>query len=212
MSGSSYSLGAVIWGFMKEPNLSKRLNTSNPSTFRSQISPHIGTYQPILLVFCCIILKSVNPKGHQPWIFTEWTDAEAEALILWPPDANSWLIGKDPGAGKDWRQAEKGRPEDKMVGWHHWLSRHGFEQTSGESEGQGSLACCSPWGHKEPYTTEQLNNSSNPKTSNFFSFSLSLKSLVQKKRPGQIKDVVKCKQFCICRHTVLSSWLYKVIL
>ena len=108
MSGSSYSLGAVIWGFMKEPNLSKRLNTSNPSTFRSQISPHIGTYQPILLVFCCIILKSVNPKGHQPWIFTEWTDAEAEALILWPPDAKSWLIGKDPDAVKDWRQKEKG--------------------------------------------------------------------------------------------------------
>ena len=80
-----------------------------------------------------------------------------DAPILWPPDAQSWLTGKDLDAGKDWRQ-EKGTIEDKMVGWHHQLDRHEFEQTLGESEGQGMLACCSSWGHKESDMTEQLNN------------------------------------------------------
>ena len=93
-------------------------------------------------------MKSVNPKGNQPWIFIGRTDAEAEAPILWPPDVKSQLIRKDPTAGKDWGQEEKGVTEDKIVGWHHWLNEHEFEQTPGDSEGQGSLACCSPWGHK----------------------------------------------------------------
>ena len=73
-------------------------------------------------------------------------------------DAKSQLIGKDPVAGKDWRQKEKGATEDEMVGWHHWLSEHEFEQIQGGSEGQGSLACYSSWGHKESDTTEWLNN------------------------------------------------------
>ena len=103
-------------------------------------------------------IKSVNPKGNQPWIFTGRTDAEAEAPILWSPDAKSWLTGKDPDAGKDWRQEEKGATEDEMVGWHHRLDGHGFEQTPGDSEGQRSLACCSPWRHKESDTIEWLNN------------------------------------------------------
>ena len=77
--------------------------------------------------------------------------------ILWPPDAKNWLIGKDPDSGKDWRQEEKGTVEDEMVGWHHWLDAHGLEQASGVGDGQGSLACCSPWGHKESDTTEWLN-------------------------------------------------------
>ena len=102
-------------------------------------------------------IKSVNPKGNQPWIFTGRTDAEAEAPILWSPDAKSWLTGKDPDAGKDWRQEEKGATEDEMVGWHHRLDGHGFEQTPGDSEGQRSLACCSPWRHKESDTIEWLN-------------------------------------------------------
>ena len=72
-------------------------------------------------------IQSVNPKGNHSWIFIGKTDAEAETLILWPPDAKSWLIGKDPDAGKDWRWEEKGTPEDEMVGWHHWLNRHEFE-------------------------------------------------------------------------------------
>ena len=102
-------------------------------------------------------IKPVNPKRNQPWIFIGKIDAEAEAPTLWPPDAKSQLTGKDPDAGKDWRQKEKGPAEDKMVGWHHWLSGHEFEQTLGDSGGETSLACWSPWGCKESGTTEWLN-------------------------------------------------------
>ena len=91
-------------------------------------------------------IKPVNPKRNQPWIFILRTDAEAEAPILWTPDAQSWLFGKDPDAGKDWGQEEKGMTEDEMVGWHHWLSGHDFEQTLGDNEVHWSLACCSLWG------------------------------------------------------------------
>ena len=101
-------------------------------------------------------IKPVHPKGNHSWIFIGRTDAEAEAPILWPPDAKNWLIRKHPDAGKDWRPEEKGMTEDEMVRWHHQLS--GREQALGDGEGQGSLACCSPWGHKESDTTEQLNN------------------------------------------------------
>ena len=93
----------------------------------------------------------------QYWIFIGRNDAEPEAPILWPPDVKYWLIGKEPDDGKDWRQEEKGTAEDKMVGWHHWLNRHEFEQAPGLGDGQDSLACCSPWGHKELDTTEWLN-------------------------------------------------------
>ena len=93
-------------------------------------------------------IKPVNPKGNQPWTFIGRTDTEAEAPILWPPDAKSWLTGKDPDAGKDWGQ-EKGAAEDEMVGWQHQLDGHEFQQTPGDSEGQGSLVCHSPWGCKE---------------------------------------------------------------
>ena len=92
-------------------------------------------------------IQPVHPKGNQSWIFIERTDAET--LILWPPDANNWLIGKDPDVGKDWRWEEKGTTEDEMVGWHHRLKGHKFEQTPGDSGGQGTLACCNPWGCKE---------------------------------------------------------------
>ena len=106
----------------------------------------------------CKEIKPVNPRWNQPWIFTGRTDAEAEVPLLWPPDVKSSLIRKDPDAGKDWRQEEKGITEEKMVGWHHWLNGHEFEQVPGDGEGQGSLVCCSPWGHKELGMTEQLNN------------------------------------------------------
>ena len=106
----------------------------------------------------CKKIKPVNPKANQSWIFIGKTDAEAEAPILWPPDAKSWLIRKDPDAGKDWRQEEKGMTEDKMFGWYNKLNGREFEQALGDGEEQGSLACCSPWGHKESETTEQLNN------------------------------------------------------
>ena len=105
----------------------------------------------------CKEIKLVNPKGNQFWILIERIDAEAEASVLWPPDAKNWLIRKDPHVGKDWRQEEKGTTEDKMVEWHHWLNGHGFEQALGVGDRQGSLVCCSPWGHKELDMTDKLN-------------------------------------------------------
>ena len=93
------------------------------------------------------MIKPVNPKGNQLWIFIGRTDTEAEAPMFWPPDAKSWLIGKDPDAGKDWGQEEKGIT-DEMAGWHHWLVNE-FEQISRDSEGQENLASYSPWGCKE---------------------------------------------------------------
>ena len=102
-------------------------------------------------------IKPINPKGNQSWIFTGRTDAEAEAeaLVLRPSDVKSWLIGKYPDTGKDWRQ-EEGATEDEMVGWNHRLSGHECEQTLRDGEGQESPACCSPWGRKELNTTEWL--------------------------------------------------------
>ena len=109
-------------------------------------------------------IKPVNPERNQPWIFIGRTDAEAP--IFWPPNAKNRLIGKDPDSGKDWRQEEKGMTEGEMVGWHHQLNRHKFEQTPGDGEGQGSLACCSPWGSQRvghwttaQHSVEWLNNS-----------------------------------------------------
>ena len=107
----------------------------------------------------CKEIKPVHPKGNQSWIFIGRTDAEAEAPVLWLPDAKNWLIGKDPDAGRDWRQEEKGTTEDEMMGWHHRLNEHEFEQALGVGDGQGSLACCTPWGGKESYMTKQLNGS-----------------------------------------------------
>ena len=105
----------------------------------------------------CKEIQPVHPKGDESWKFTGRTDAETETPILWPPDAKNWLIWKDPIAGKDWRWEEKGMTENEMVGWHHWLNRHEFEQALGVGDGQGGLACCSPWGCKELDTTERLN-------------------------------------------------------
>ena len=103
-------------------------------------------------------IKPVNPKGNQSWIFIGRSDAEAEAPIFWPPDAKSWLTGKDPDVGKDWGQEEKGETEDEMIGWHYWHNRHEFEQIPGDREGQGSQVCRSPWGRKQQDTTKRLNN------------------------------------------------------
>ena len=103
------------------------------------------------------VIKPVNPKRNQPWIFIGRTDDEAETPVLWPPDAKNWLTGKDPDAGKDWRQEEKGATEGEMFGWHHGLDGHEFEQALGVVDRQG-LACCSPWGRKESDMTERLNN------------------------------------------------------
>ena len=97
----------------------------------------------------CNEIKPVNPKENQPWIFIGRTDAETESPILWPPNVKSWLIGKDPDAGKDWRQREKRVAEAEVVVWHDWLNGHEFEQTLGDTERQGSLACFNPCSCKE---------------------------------------------------------------
>ena len=103
--------------------------------------------------------KEIQPvhSNDQSWVFIGRTDAEAETPILWPPHAKSWFIGKDPEAGRDWGQEEKGTTEDEMAGWHHRLDGHEFEWTLGVGDGQGGLACCSSRGHKESDMTEQLN-------------------------------------------------------
>ena len=97
----------------------------------------------------CKEIQPVCPKGNQSWIFIGRTDAEAESPILWPPDAKNRLTVKDPDAGKDWGQEEKWATEDEMVGWHHRLNGHEFEQALGGGEGQGRLVCCSPRSHKD---------------------------------------------------------------
>ena len=94
-------------------------------------------------------IKPVNPKGNQPLTFIERTDTETEFQILWPSDEKSWLIEKDPNAGKDWGQEEKGVAEDEMFGWHHWCNGHEFKLTPGDNGGQRSLGWCSPCGCKE---------------------------------------------------------------
>ena len=108
-------------------------------------------------------IKPVNPKGNQFWIFIERTDAEAEDPTLWPLDVKSRLFGKDPDAGKDWGQEEKGATEDEMVGWHHRLNGQEFELAPGDSAGQGILECCRPWGHDVLDTTERLNSTAGRK-------------------------------------------------
>ena len=104
----------------------------------------------------CKELQLVHPKGDQSWVFIGGTDAEAETPILWPPHVKSWFIGKDPDAGRDWEQEEKGMTEDEMAGWHHRLNGYEFEWIPGVGDGQGGLACCNSWGLKELDTTERL--------------------------------------------------------
>ena len=103
-------------------------------------------------------IKPVNPKGNQPWLFIGRSDAKTNILIVWLSDVKSWLTGKDPDARKDWRQEEKKVTEDEMVGWHHRLIGHEFEQAPGVDDGQGGLACCSLWGSQRVGHTERLNN------------------------------------------------------
>ena len=105
----------------------------------------------------CKEIKPVHPKGNQSWIFIGRIDAETETLILWPPDVKNWHIRKDPDAGKDWRQEEKGSEEDEMVGWHNRLNGCEFEYTPGVRDGQRGLVCCISWGSKESDIAERLN-------------------------------------------------------
>ena len=105
----------------------------------------------------CKDIQPVHPKEDQSWVFIGKTDAEAATLILWPPHAKNWLTGKDPDAGRDWGQEEKGTTEDEMAGWHHRLDGREYEWTPGAGDGQGGLACCDSWGCKESDMTERLN-------------------------------------------------------
>ena len=113
-------------------------------------------------------IKPVNPKGNQSWVFIGRTDAEAKAPILWPPDAKSWFLRKDPDVGKDWRQEEKGTTEDEMVGLHHWLNVHEFEQALEDGEGREGLACCSPRHRKESRLSDWTTTSDQVSCYKFF--------------------------------------------
>ena len=105
----------------------------------------------------CKEIKPVHSQGNQSWIFIRRPDAEAETPIFWPPHVKSWLIGKDPDAGRDWGQEEKGTTEDEMAGWQYRLDGHEFEWTPGVGDGQGGLVCCDSWGRKESDMIEWLN-------------------------------------------------------
>ena len=118
------------------------------------------TAEELMLLNCGVgedSWESLGLQGDQPWDFFGRNDAKAEAPVLWPPHAKSWLTGKDSDAGKDWRQEEQGTTEDEMAGWHHWFDGCESEWTPGVGDGQGGLACCDSWGHKESDTTERLN-------------------------------------------------------
>ena len=114
-------------------------------------------WRRILRVPWTVRRSTVHPKGNQSWIFIGRTDVEAETPILWPPDAKSWLIGKDTDAGRNWGQEQKGTTEDEMAGWHPRLDGHEFGWTPGVGNGQGGLAYCNPWDSKELDRTEWLN-------------------------------------------------------
>ena len=105
----------------------------------------------------CKEIQPAHSEGDQPWDFFGRNDAKAETPVLWPPHAKSWLIGKDPDAGRDWGQEEKGMTEDEMAGWHHWLNGRESGWTLGVGDGQGGQACCDSWGCKESDMTEWLN-------------------------------------------------------
>ena len=136
---------------MKRVGLWRKLSTEELMLLNCGLEKTLGS--PL----DCKEIQPVHSEGDQPWVFFGGNDAEAESPVLWPPHAKSWLIGKDPDAGRDWGQEEKGTTEDEMAGWHHRLDVCESEWTPGVGDGQGGLACCDSWGHKESDTTERLN-------------------------------------------------------
>ena len=142
----------TAWVTPKWPKTLKRLHLDIWSVLRWDLATIVCLY---LLPF--IRSKNRTPVRDQPWDLFGRNDAKAETPVLWPPHAKSWLIGKDSDAGRDWGQEEKGTTEDEMVGWHHWLNGRESEWTPGVGDGQGGLACCDSWGHKELDRTERLN-------------------------------------------------------
>ena len=124
-------------------------------------------------------IKLIHPEGIQPWILIERADAEPEASVLWPPDAKSQLIGRDPDDGKDWEQEKKGATEDEMIGWHHWLNGHELEQDLGDGEEQECPACCSSWGCKESDMIDWTTTTTvNAKTTGWKSWGVIISSVV----------------------------------
>ena len=114
-------------------------------------------WRRLLSPLACKELQPVHSKGDQPWVFFGRTDVKAETPVLWSPHAKRWPFEKDSDAGRDWGQEEKGKTEDEMAGWHHRLDRCESEWTPAVGDGQGGLACCNSWGHKESDMTERLN-------------------------------------------------------
>ena len=151
---SCWQVDSLPLSHQKKP--SHRLLIPNISSLSCEAGK-VGSFSYRESPLDCKEIKSVHPKGNQSWIFIGRTDAEAETPILWPPDVKSGLFWKDPDAGKDWRQEEKGTTEDEMAGWHHWLDGCESGWTLGVGVGQGGLACCHSWGCKELNMTEQLN-------------------------------------------------------
>ena len=115
------------------------------------------SYFTFLHFFSMVMVLIPVSKGDQSWVLIGRNDAKAETPVIWPPHGKSWLIGKDPDAGRNWGQEEKGMTEDEMAGWHHWLDGQESEWTPGVGDGQGGLACWDSWGRKELDTTERLN-------------------------------------------------------
>ena len=143
-----------------------------------------------------------NPLSIAYMEFIGRTDSEAETPILWPHDGKSWLIGKDLGAGKDWGQEKKGATQDEMAGWHLWLNGHEVKQPLGDGDGQGSLVCCSPWGHKESDTTERL------RTKNLFNIYFSTSIFILFNLPI-FKDICqKLPMFIQISHIFQSSYFF----
>ena len=158
----------------------------------------------------CKEIKLVHPKGNQLWIFIGRTDVEAETPTLWLPDSKNWLIGKDPDAGKDWRQEEKGMTEDEMVGWHHRLDGHEFEWTPAVGDGQGGLVCCSPWGLKELNMFEQLNNNKMTKYVKFSSDSPKEEKVWEAGKIilAYVDNDWSCWNVCEIHYVILSIFIY----
>ena len=160
----SVSIGSILWEWMMEENYlkvqhfisMKRKNFCFACSLISYKEFFKCREKTLASPLDCKEIQPVHPKGDQSWDFIGRIDAEAETPILWPPHVKSWLIGKDPDAGRDWGQEEKGTTEDEMAGWHHRLSARVW--VNSESWWwTGDLACCDSWGHKELDTTERLN-------------------------------------------------------
>ena len=145
---------SLVW---KNPTFGSRNVASRNRLYTVQAKIVVDTLMNLVSPLDCKEIQPVHSKGDQSWLFIGRTGAEAETPILWPLHAKSWLIGKDPDAGRDWGQKEKGTTEDEMAGWHHRLDAHEFGWTPGVGDGQGGLACCNSWGCKELDRTEWLN-------------------------------------------------------